>query len=173
MTALLLKFAPWIAGVLGIFAVSAFLTHKVDSIALSRLQSAYDADKVTWAQSQASAQKAAADALQAQIAQRNATEARNAELQSSLAQTQADAVAAHRDADFASRLLAAARQAASRPSGGQVPGSQGGQQPADSSGASGNRPAADLFGLTRDSAAECRNAIERLATLQLEIATQL
>jgi hypothetical protein len=173
MTAILLKLAPWIAGVLGVFAVSAFLTHKVDNIALSRVQSAYDADKVTWAHSQAAAEKAAADALATQIAQRKSTEARNAELQDSLQKVQADAVAAHRDADFASRLLAAARKAASRPDSDPVPAAQGGQKPDGASEASGDRPAPDILGLTAAAATECREAIQQYATIQLELDPQL
>lgn len=172
MTALLLKFAPWIGGVLVLLGLGGWCGYKLAQPAYNRLQGQYEAFQLTVANQQAAQQKAATDALEAQIAQRNQTEARNAQLEQSLSSIQDQATTAQRSADFANRLLAAARKAApaSGPSVPEAPGHSPVADPASSS-ADGSTP--DLAGLIAGAATECRDAIQDYAALQLELAPQL
>lgn len=173
MTALLLKFAPWIAGVLVVFGAGAWSGHKLAQPAYDRLQGQYSAFQLQTSKDTAARLKAAADALTAQIAQRNTVEDRNAVLESSLESVRAEAMAAHRDADFASRLLTAARQA--RPVTASDPSTKAGdQQPVqDPPAISGSGSAGNILGLTTDAIAECRGAFEYAYGLAAEVMPQL
>lgn len=132
----------------------------------SALQAEYSAFQIQVAHEREVAQKAATDALEAQIAARNATEEHNAQIISQL-QSQADHAAA--DRDFARRLLAAV-QARSAASSDPSPKAESGQ-PVDAAPQSGgNQSVAQLLGPT---AGECRDAINQLIALQAEIRPQL
>jgi hypothetical protein len=167
MTALLIKYAPYILGALALFGAGIWTGHELDKPAYAKLQGQYEAFQVQVANVQAASQKAATDALEAQIAARNATEEHNAQIIRTL-QSRADT--AESDRDFARRLLAAATQ--SRPATGGDPGpkTQGGQRPDDPPAASSDRPLTDLLGAA---AGECRDAIQRFSALQAELAPQL
>lgn len=158
---------------LGVISATAYATHKLDDARYESLRSDFSGYKAQVATDDATAHTALANALQAQIDSRNATEARNAQLQTSLQSVQADAVAAHRDVDFANRLLAAAAHAGTAAASSAVSKAQGGSGAADTPGASGDRSTPNLIADVTDSATECRDAIQRLAALQLEIAPQI
>lgn len=158
---------------LGVIGVAAYATHKLDDARYESLQSDFSEYKAQVATDNATAHTALANALQAQIDSRNATEARNAQLQTSLQSVQADAVAAHRDADFANRLLAAAAHTGTTAPSSGVPKAQGGSGTDGSSGASGDRQTPDLLADVTASAAECREAIQNYAALQLQLSPQL
>ncbi|HSX78531.1 MAG TPA: hypothetical protein VLQ80_08185 [Candidatus Saccharimonadia bacterium] len=168
MSVILLKFAPWIAAALVCLGIGGWAGHKAAQPAYNRLASQYEAFQLTVAHDQAAGQKAATEALQAQINERNATEARNAQLEQSLHSIQDRA--AERDADFARRLLAAARKAGSTPGPDSVSKGKGEQHATDPPDASGDRSLTTDLG---DAAGECTDAIQRLAALQLEITTQV
>jgi hypothetical protein len=143
--------------------IGASAAHEFDRISYGHLQTSFARYKAQVADANEKAQKAAADALQAQINARLTTEARNSEIVSQLT-AERDSVAL--DRDFARRLLAAAQTSRS----GQM-SAPGHQPPApDPPGASGDRPLAQDLG---DGAGECRDAIQRLAALQAELIPQL
>lgn len=167
MTALLLKYAPYLAAVLLLFGAGSWTGYKVAQPAYNRLQGQFSDYKAQVAQNELAAQTAATAALQAQIAQRNETEANNAKIIADL-QSKADSAAA--DRDFARRLLAAARQA--QPAAGNDPATktQGGSTADGAADASGNRSLVADLGAA---AGECRDAIERFSALQAELRPQL
>lgn len=147
--------------------VAGYLTHWViDVPRYDALQTSLASYKAQQADKDAAAQKAAADALEAQINSRLATEANNGKVISQL-QNERDAAVA--DRDFARRLLAAAKARAPAASGA-VPAAAGGRRFDDPSGPSGDRSLAQDLG---DAAGECRSAIQRLAALQAELKPQL
>jgi hypothetical protein len=167
MSALLLRFAPYIIAVLAVFGAGIWTGHELDKPALARVRSEYAAFQIQVAHQQAASQKAATDALEAQIAARNVTEVANAKI---IQQLQSRADTAESDRDFARRLLNAAAQ--SRPVAGGDPGAkaEGGRPADDPAAASGDRPLAEDLGLA---AGECRDAIQRFSALQAELAPQL
>jgi len=147
-------------------AVAGYGVHELDQIPYGRLQTTFASYKAQVADDDAKAQKAAADALQAQINTRLTTEANNGKVIAQLAQERDSAAA---DRDFARRLLAAA-QAKPTTGGGAVP--TAGHQPgtSDPAGSSGDRSLVTDLG---SAAGECRDAIQRLAGLQAELIPQL
>jgi len=167
MTALLLKFAPYLIAAAALFGAGIWSGHELDRPGYAKLQSEYSAFQVQVAHQQAADQKRATDALEAQIAARSATEEHNAQIIATL-QNRADT--AESDRDFARRLLNAATQ--SRPVAGSDPGSkaEGGRPADDTAPASSDRPLTDLLG---SAAGECRDAIQRFSALQAELAPQL
>lgn len=167
----LVKFAPWLAAVLVLLGLGGWGGYKVAQPRYNRLQGQYEAFQLTVATDRAAQQKAAADALAAQIKTRTQTEARNAQLEQFLRMAQATAVA--RDTEFARRLLAAARKATPAPGRDPMPASQGGSRPDGATGSPGDGSAPDLPGLTAAAATECHDAIQRLTALQLELQPQL
>lgn len=164
-----------IAGAIALVLIglTVWLTHELDSVAYGHLETQF-ADYKTQSQSDHNiALKALNDALAAQQKAREATEKFNDQISTSLTAVQSDAAAAHRDADFAQRLLAAAKNAGTVAPGAAVPAPQGGPGAANPTLALGDRRPGDLAGLTTGAVAECRNAIERLAALQIELSPQL
>lgn len=155
-------------------AVAIYVTHTADSISYARQGAEFAAYRAQASGDYADAQKAARDALQSEITKRTAAEARNDQIQASLESAQAAAAAAHSDADFARRLLAAAIQDARAATTSHPTNEAGGAtQPDGATTASSDRPASTLFADVTDSAAECRDAIQRFAGLQLELAGQV
>lgn len=150
--------------------VAGYLTHRViDVPRYDALQTSLASYKAQEAAKDEAAQKVATDALQAQIDTRLATEANNGKV---ISQLQSERDAAVTDRDFARRLLAAA-QATAAPGRGGMSAAAGGSGTHDSTGAPGDRPAAELAQLIADSATECRIAIQRLTALQEELRPQL
>lgn len=147
-------------------AAGGFISHEIDQIPYERLQTSFSSYKAQVAAANAQAQKAASDALQAQIQTRLTTEANNGKV---IAQLQSERDGAVADAQFARRLLAAAQALPTTPShpGASTPGGSGADDPA---GSSGDRPLAQELELA---AGECRAAIQRLAALQAELGPQL
>lgn len=153
---------PWLIGA----ALGGYGAHEFDQIPYSRLQTTLASERTQHADEVAAGQKAAADALQAQINTRLTTEANNGKV---IAQLTADRDSAAADRDFARRLLSAA-QAKPATSSGQV--SAAGHQPGIAPGAAapGDGSLAQDLGAA---AGECRDAIQRLAALQIELIPQL
>lgn len=166
MTALLLKYAPYLAAVLVVFGAGSWTGYKGAQPAYNRLQGQFSDYKAQVAADELAAQKAATAALQAQIAQRNEVESNNAKVIADL-QSKADSAAA--DRDFARRLLAAA-QARPAPNSDPATKTQGGSTADGSPDASGNRSLVADLGAA---AGECRDAIERFSALQAELRPQL
>ena len=155
---------------LGVIGVTAYGTHRLDDARYEELQAQY-ADYRAQVQADAvSAQKAYATALQAQIDRRTNQEASNAQTIETLT---SQVAAAQQSSEFAQRLLASALQAGSAAAGHQVPaaGNQPGAHGASAGGS--DQQTSDLTRDVADSANECRDAIERLDRLQIEIAPQL
>lgn len=146
--------------------VAGYLTHRWDLTDYERLQTSFASYKAQVAAADAQAQKAASDALQAQIQTRLTTEANNGKV---IQQLQAERDSAAADRDFARRLLAAAQAVPAAPSHAG-PSAAGGSGADDAPGSSGDRPLAQELGVA---AGECRAAIQRLAALQAELAPQL
>lgn len=158
---------------LGVIGLTAYATHKLEAARYERLDADFAKYRSQTSEDYAAAHKAARDALQAQIAEHAAAEARNAQISASLESAQAEAAAAHRDAEFARRLLATASNSGTAASGDPVPEAGGGSGSHDSPSTSGDRPTSELSGLIADSASECRIAIQKLTALQLEVSPQL
>ena len=162
-----LSFWLKLAGYLLTAGIGAFISHEIDQIPYDRQATAFESYKAQVADADAKAQKAAADALQAQINTRLTTESHNGQIVAQLTQERDSAAL---DRDFARRLLAAAQ---AKPRSGQVPAP--GHQPAtpDPAQPSGNGSTPDLARLVADSATECRDAIQTLTALQFELKPQL
>jgi len=170
VTALEIRIIGYALMALGIIGVTAYATHRLDDARYEALQVEY-ADYRTQVQADAvTAQKAYATALQAQIDHRTNLEASNAQTIASLT-SQADA--ARQSADFAQRLLASSLSAGSAAAGHPVPGAGGQPGAHDPTAGAGDQSTPDLARDVADSASECRDAIERLAALQVELAPQL
>jgi hypothetical protein len=165
VTAILLKAWPYLlAAVLAGYGV-----HRWDASSYAKLQAAFSNYQVEVGLANAASQKAATEALQAQLSAKTVTDARNEavieELQNEKSQLSSSLT-------FANRLLAAAKAGA--PSGsGQVPATNGKPGASGTTPASGYRPAPDLTQLVSLSATECADAIERLSALQAQIGPQL
>lgn len=119
-------------------AIAGFISHAIDSIPYNRLETSFASYKAQVADADALAQKAATDALQAQIQTRLTTEANNGKVISQLTQERDSAAI---DRDLARRLLAAA-QARPTSGSGAVP------QAADRSSIAPAGPAISLETLT-------------------------
>lgn len=130
-----------------------------------RYAAGYGASETNWLVVQASAERAARVAMQAQIDTANATDKRNAETIADLDRTLADA---GRDHDRLSFLLAAARQRAS--TSHPVPTAP--NQPAAAE-ASGAQSARRLDGLLADAITECNGNRAAYAALIAEVSAQL
>ena len=169
MTALLaLLRSAWpylLTGGLGLGA-GIWATHKLDGASYDALQARFASYQRDVADADAKAQKAASDALQAQINTRLATEANNGKV---IQQLQAERDSAAADRDFARRLLAAA-QAVPTAADHSGTAAAGGSAAPDPARPPGDRPLAQDLG---DAAGECRDAIQRLAALQVELQPQL
>lgn len=167
MTALLLRYAPYLAAIAACIGLGAFATHKLDSASYERLQAQYSTYQAQVSQDAAKAQEAARKALQTQLDERAITEAHNAQVIEEL-KAQADHATA--DRDFARRLLAAARQTRSPPPSSAVsaPTRQPGTDAAPEGGTDQSL-ASDLG----DAAGECRDAISQLLALQAQLKPQL
>lgn len=157
----------------GLISFAAYCTHRLDSVQYERLQAQFSDYRTQVATDNGAAQKALSDALKAQMDQRNLTETRNAQLQTSLQTAQADAAAARTDADFAHRLLAAAQNARAAAGGAAVSKAQGGRGSDGATSASGNGSVADLAGDVAAAAAEARECFQKYTALQLELSPQL
>lgn len=145
--------------------IGIYLGHLFDKAAYAALQGQYSAFQVQVAHEREAAQKAATDALEAQIAARNITEANNAKVVQEL-QNRADTSAA--DLARANRLLELAAQDNARPR----PVSQAADQPgtAPASQASGPSGLTQLLVATRQ---ECSDNADKLDALIAEIRPQL
>lgn len=167
MTALLafLRVAyPWLIGA----ALGGYGAHELDQIPYGRLQTTLASERTQHADEVAAGQKAAADALQAQIKTRLTIEANNGNV---IAQLTAERDSAAADRDLAQRLL----NAASHPAAPSHPVSTAAGRPIadDAPKGGGDQQAPDLVGTLSGAIAECRDALQRFAGLQLELAPQL
>jgi hypothetical protein len=167
MTALLLKFSPYVIGAVALFGAGIWSGHELGKPRYAKLQSEYSAFQVEVANAQAASQKAATDALEAQIAARNATEEHNAQI---IRQLQNRADTAESDRDRANRLLELAAQSRSQPSGRDLPkaADQPGTAPASQAGRT--ESLADLLIAAR---AECSGNADRYDALIAELKPQL
>jgi hypothetical protein len=170
MTALEIRIIAYALLALGVMGVTAYATHRLDGARYEALQADYSKYQARVQTDAATAQEAARAAIQAQFDARTAQEAANAKTIASLT---AQADAARSSADFAQRLLASALEAGTATASHPVPAA--GHQPgaADTSQGGGDQPAPDLARDVADSASECRDAIERLSALQVELQPQL
>lgn len=148
--------------------VAIYLTNLVyDAPRYNALQTAYSKYQAEVAAANLSSQKAANDALQAQIKTRLDTEANNSKVIDALTQERDQAVTARQ---FAERLLSAAAKAPTPARRDPVPAP--GDQPAthDASTAPGGGQLAQLLAAAATETAQC---FERLDGLQLELSPQL
>lgn len=146
---------------------SGWTVHAIDSASYARLQTTLASQQAQYAHERAAAQKAATDALRAQIQTRLITEASNGKVISQL-QTERDAALAARD--FSDRLLAAAAKTAPAARGGAVPTPAGGSDPDAASQSPGGGQLAELLRLAAAEAAQC---FEHYTGLQIELQPQL
>lgn len=151
-------------------ALAWWITHGIDQARLQDLQAKFSQYQAQVQADNTTAQRAADEALQAEFNARKAAEVTNAEVRQSLESQVADA---QRDRDFATRLLQRAQNARTTAAGSEVPGTFDRPGTAPDSSAPADRPATNLIRLTADSATECRDAIQRLAGLQIELIPQL
>jgi hypothetical protein len=165
VTALLLKAWPYLLAA----AVAGFFVHHWDTARYAALQAAFSKYQAQVALADEASQKAASQALQAQLSAKTVTDARNEAVIEEL-QNEKSSLAS--SLTFANRLLAAAKAGATS-GGSQVPAANGQPAAHGSTPASGYRPAPDLTQLVSLSATECADAIERFSALQAELAPQL
>jgi len=145
--------------------LAGYLTHRVlDVPRYDALQTSLASYKAQEAEKDAAAQKAAADALQAQINSRLATEANNGKVISQL-QSERDAAVAARN--FSDRLLAAAAKA---PHCAAVPTAPGGSPPDAAPESPGGGQLAELL---KPAALETAQCFEHYIGLQAELQPQL
>lgn len=159
---------------LGLIALGCYVTHQLDESKLAEVKVDFSNYRAQASADNAASQKALGDALRQQLDLNKIIEANNDQLRTSLQQVQADAIAAHSDADFARRLLAAATQDARATAGGPgVPKAQGGRGSDGGAPAPGGRPSTDLLGDVAAAAAEARECFEKYTALQLQLSPQL
>lgn len=164
----LARFWPYIVIALAL----AFLwgMHIHDQRRYAALQTDYANYRAQVADANAKAQKAAREAVEAQIAERSRIDKHNAEVLADYAQTNA-AITADRDRsrELVRRLLAANQGRAASPSGSMPEaGHQSGAAEAGSPGGHG-----DLGELLVDTASECRANAAQLNALIAQISRQL
>jgi hypothetical protein len=164
MTALLIKIAPWLAGVLVIFGAGTYTGYHVNP-----WQGRYTSLRAADAIERAHGEEAIRQALTAQLAQAQATSKNNADSLERLAHENAQIVA-DRDANMllARRLLAG--QARPPPANRSLPKAT--DQPS-ASGAGGTGQDESVAGLLVDTADECERNADRLDTLIAQIRPQL
>lgn len=153
---------PWLIGA----ALGGYGAHELDQIPYNRQATSFASYKAQVADADEKAQKAAADALQAQINTRLTTETNNGNV---IAQLTAERDSAAADRDLAQRLLNAAASHPTGP-GHSVPQAPGGQptpaaSPTDSGGSLTETLAAAI--------AECQHNANNLDALIAEIKPQL
>lgn len=168
MTALLsfLKLAwPYLIAL----GIGAYGAHELDQIPYNRQVTALASYKAQVADADEQAQKAAADALQAQVNARLTTEANNGKVISELTQERDNALH-DRDANLALAHRLLSDQARSAGAGRSVPQAAGGSITPAASGAKQNE---SLAGLLVDTADECERNADRLDALIAEIKPQL
>jgi len=153
-------------------AAGAFISHEIDNIPYSRLQAARSADQTRWAQEEAQRQKAATEALQAQIKARLTTEANNSAVIENLQNANAQ-IAADRDGTLTRvRRLEQLLVLASHQTAGRGGVSQAGS-------GSGATSTGDTPGPTRAeellvaASGECEQTANQLNALIAEIRPQL
>jgi hypothetical protein len=164
MTALLIKFAPWLAGVLLVFCAGTYTGWHMNP-----WESRYKSLQASDAIERIHGEEAVRSALTAQLAQAQATSKNNADSLARLADENAEIIR-DRDANLllARRLLAG--QARPTPGSHPLPKAGSGQAPAAASGAGQNE---DLASLLVDTADECERNADRLDTLIAQIRPQL
>lgn len=162
MTALLLKFSPYIAAVIVIFGAGWYVGGLSPKAALARLQAA------DW-QAKAQGEEAARKAVQAQLAQAQTVSANNSTVIEKLQNENAQ-IAADRDhnLELARRLLNA--QAGPASGAHPMPGTPDYPGTADPGTPSGH---GSVEGLLADAAAECDANRAQLDTLIAEIKPQV
>lgn len=147
-------------------AVAGYTTHGIDTIALNRQKAAYAAYQQKVAEQAAAGEKAAREALQAQVDSGHKTDQRNEEI---IRELNARASTAESDRDLARRLLnSALRPVAS--TGHRLP------ETSDQPGATGTRGEASGPSLETTVAAaigECERNANRLDALIAQIKPQL
>lgn len=150
--------------------VATWLTHKADAIGYGRLQNEYSGYQLKVADAERDAQKAAHEALQAQIDQQHTVDRNNEQVMNDLRKRTADAES-HYDADraFISGMLNSASKAAV-PASGPLPQAHGDSGAAAASGTSGAEQVAQLCADTK--AEDERNA-DRLDSIIAELKPQL
>lgn len=163
----LLGFWPYLAALALGVVLGGYGAHKVDSVPYSRLEATYASFQTQVAEERAAAEKAAREAIAAQIANTQRTEAHNetimAGLRSELGTTSASL-------DFAHRLLAAAQAGRALPGDRAVsPASGGPSAPGTAPAPGGGSLVADLGA----SATEVRQCFATLKALQDEVRPQL
>lgn len=167
MTALEIRIVLYALLSFGIIGTTAYATHKLDDARYESLEAQYakyqsqvQADAVT-------SQKAATDALQAQIDARISAEANNAKVIQTL-QSKADG--ARSDADLANRLLNSAIETGAAAAGDKMPKAAGGSI---ASAAGGTQERAGLETSVAGAIGECERNANRLDALIAEIRPQL
>lgn len=160
------KALPFVA--VAVFA--GYGVHRFDSASYARLQARFSQYQAEVAQAQEASQRAASEALQAQAKARTDAESRNETIMAKLESAQHENLTLAASNQFANRLLAAAAKAVPA-SGSDKAGTASDQSQAiDPATAQRGRQLATNLGTA---AAECSDAIERLAALQAELIPQL
>lgn len=172
LLALLGRLWPYLLPALLAGAGTGWVVHKADSIAYAHLQTTFASYQVQVADAAAAAQKAARDALQAQIDQDHALAANNEQVMNEL-KTRAAEAQSHYDADraFIRSLLNSASQSSIA-----APGHPLSQAPVDSGSpsASGTSGAQEMaVSLCADTKAEDERNADRLDALIAELKPQL
>ena len=167
MTALEIRLIGYSILALCVIGVASYATHRLDNARYEALEAQYAKYQAQVEKDAATAQQNARDAIQAQIVARTAQEAANAKTVASIT---ARADAAQRDADFANRLLESAIKTGAAATGHQVPAAGDKSGAHDGAASDGDQPLAQEIGAA---AGECRQAIEQLSALQVELAPQL
>ena len=167
MLALALKYGPKILAGLALVALIGLGYHAI-------YQRGYRASDAPWAAKWTArdlAETQAKDAaLAAQKAAQDATDARNASIVETLTNVAKERDNALLDAQFARRLLGAARAA---PAGGAVPSASDQPGAAAPGAAGGDAGAGRLSGLVADFRTECRLNADDWDVLQAELAPQI
>lgn len=164
MTALLIKFVPWLAGVLILFGAGTYTGWHMNP-----WEGRYKSLQASDAIERAHGEEAVRSALTAQLAQAQATSKNNADSLARLADENAQ-IARDRDANMALARRLLAGQARSTTGSHPMPKASGGQAPTAASGAGQNE---DLASLLVDTADECERNANRLDELIAQIKPQL
>lgn len=148
LLALLGKAWPYMLAFGGGLGFGIWSTHAVDTIALNRQKAAQAGWQAQQADKDRDAEKAAREALQAQIDQRHAVDVNNEQVMNDLKKRTADAESHYAaDRDFINRML---NSASSKPTSGHpVPAPDAGSGSAPASEANGIAEVAELCAATK------------------------
>jgi hypothetical protein len=167
MTAILLKFAPWIAGVVVLLGLGGWAGYKVNP-----WEGRYTALQATDAKARAEGEAAVAKTLQAQLAQAQTVSANNAQTVEKLSAENAQIVADHSATLDRVRRLEQLLVLASRPTSTSAGVSQASGGPSVA-GASDPPGITSIEGLLVAAATECEQTANQLNALIEELRPQL